>query len=265
MASVSEASYKSALSDVLMMGENRSDRTGVGTRSLFGLTRIYDVSASFPLMTSKKMFFEKMVHELIWFINGKTNLKDLDVSVHPWWRDFADENGELGPVYGHQWRNWGGDQLAKLVNQINVNPMSRRLIVSAWNADEVDKMALPPCHTLFQVYVHQESKKMDMIMHQRSGDMFLGVPYNIASYSMLLMILCKITGYEPGRFIHNIGDAHIYLNHLDQVKRYIDAKSHPLPLVKISDRLTSLDGIDASMFELQEYKHEAMIAAPLAV
>lgn len=247
------------------MGEIRGDRTGTGTLSIFGLTRTYDVSASFPLMTSKKMFFDKMVRELIWFIGGKTNLSDLHPSVHPWWRDFADENGDLGPIYGHQWRNWGGDQLAKLVDQIKKNPTSRRLLVSAWNANEVDKMALPPCHTLFQVYVHEGTGKMDMIMHQRSGDMFLGVPYNIASYSLLLMVLCKLTGYVPGRFIHNVGDAHIYLNHVDQVKTYIKNPSYPSPLVKISDGLVSLDGIEESMFELIDYKHEGLIAAPLAV
>jgi thymidylate synthase len=271
VASVTESEYKSALSDILSLGEFRGDRTGTGTISMFGVNRVYDVSSSFPLMTSKKMYFKSMAHELVWFIKGQTNLQDLHPSVHSWWKDFADEKGELGPIYGKQWRQWetpGGkkiDQLQWLVDEIRRNPTSRRLIVSAWNAADIEDMALPPCHTMFQVYVHEKSRKMDLTLYQRSGDMFLGVPYNIASYSLLLMVLCKLTGYRPGRFIHQIGDAHVYLNHIEQVKKYIKNPSHNMPQVTLSDEIVDLDTLTASMFELKGYECEEPIKAPLAV
>lgn len=262
---ISENTYKDALRGVLLCGSDRGDRTGTGTISTFGGQFIYNISDGFPLLTSKKMLFKPMVHELIWFIGGKTNIADLDESVHPWWRDFVDEDGDLGPVYGKQWRNWSGkvDQLKWVIDEIKRNPNSRRLIVSAWNAEDVPKMALPPCHTMFQFYVSGDT--LDMQMYQRSGDMFLGVPYNIASYSLLLMIVAKITGKRPGRFIHTLGDAHIYKNHIEQVKKYLDLPTFAAPRVSISDGLSDIDSVSFDMFELQNYHHGPFIKAPLAV
>lgn len=263
-----ESTYRIALRNVLLCGEGRGDRTGTGTLSCFGGQFVYNLSGGeFPLLTAKKMLFKPMVHELLWFIGGKTNLSDLDVSVHPWWRDFADENGDLGPVYGKQWRSWDNriDQLAQVVDQIKTNPNSRRLIVSAWNASEIDSMALPPCHTMFQFYVTNGGKTLDMQMYQRSGDMFLGVPYNIASYSLLLMIVAKITGKTPGRFVHTLGDYHIYKNHIDQVKEYLDRPTYAPPKVNISDEASCIDNLSFDMFTLEDYNHGAFIKAPLAV
>ncbi|MBV7255629.1 thymidylate synthase [Pacificimonas sp. WHA3] len=249
-------------------GAVRGDRTGTGTRSIFGYQMRFDLSAGFPLLTTKRLHLKSIVHELLWFIAGDTNiryLKDNGVSI---WDDWADENGELGPVYGKQWRRWESadgrvvDQLSNVLDQIRTNPESRRLIVSAWNPGEVDNMALPPCHCLFQFYV--ANGKLSCQLYQRSADIFLGVPFNIASYALLTMMVAKVSGLEPGDFIHTLGDAHLYSNHEDQARTQLSRSPRPLPTMTIADRVSLFD-FRFEDFELSGYDPHPHIKAPVAV
>lgn len=264
--------YLEALRTVLEQGERSSDRTGTGTISYFGMQCRYPLAAGFPLVTTKKLHLRSIVHELLWFLAGDTNigyLKENGVSI---WDEWADENGDLGPVYGHQWRhfpklNQGGigevDQIAKLVEMIRTTPDSRRLIVSAWNPGEVDQMALPPCHTLWQVRI--TGGKLHLQLYQRSADMFLGVPFNIASYALLQSMLAHVTGYEVGDFVHSIGDAHIYSNHLEQVQEQLSRTPQPLPRLVLNPEVRSIFDFRYEDIAFEGYAPMAAIKAPVAV
>ncbi len=261
--------YLNLLQDILDNGTDKSDRTGTGTRSVFGRQLRFDLTKGFPLVTTKKVFLKGIIHELLWFIAGDTNIKYLtDHGVHIW-DEWADENGDLGPVYGHQWRSWPApdgkaiDQLAQVVEQIRRNPDSRRLIVSAWNPAEVDDMALPPCHTLFQFYV--ADGRLSCQLYQRSADMFLGVPFNIASYALLTMMVAQATGLRPGDFVHTFGDAHIYRNHFCQVKEQLSREPKPLPVMKINPDVRDIFAFRYEDFTLEGYDPWPTIKAPVAV
>ena len=231
--------YLNLLENILHNGMKKEDRTGTGTYSTFGYQMRFNLQDGFPLLTTKKLHWKSIVHELLWFLKGDTNIKYLQDNNVRIWNEWADENGELGPVYGKQWRSWEGkdgktfDQMKNLINEVKNNPDSRRLIVSAWNVGEIDEMALPPCHLLFQFYVNDG--KLSLQLYQRSADVFLGVPFNIASYSLLLMIVAKECGLEPYEFIHTLGDAHIYTNHLEQVKEQLGRTPTQLPTVVLKD------------------------------
>lgn len=250
-------------------GVTKSDRTGTGTRSIFGHQMRFDLVDGFPLVTTKKLHLKSIVHELLWFIAGDTNIRYLKANGVSIWDDWADENGELGPVYGHQWRSWptpdGGkiDQIKNLVEQIRTNPDSRRLIVSAWNVADVDSMALPPCHCLFQFYVAEG--KLSCQLYQRSADIFLGVPFNIASYALLTMMVAQVTGLKPGEFIHTFGDAHLYLNHLEQADKQLAREPKRLPVMHINPDVKSLFDFTYDDFRLEGYEAHPHIAAPVAV
>lgn len=238
--------YLDVLRYTLEKGVKKEDRTGVGTISTFGHQMRFDLSEGFPLITTKKLHVKSIIYELLWFIRGDTNIKWLnDHGVHIW-DPWADENGELGRIYGYQWRGWTGengeriDQLKQAIDTIRNNPTSRRIIVSAWNVGDLDKMALPPCHILYQFYVDPVNKKLSLQLYQRSADLFIGVPFNIASYSLLLMMVAQVTGYTPGEFIHTLGDAHIYLNHLEQVKLQLSRTPRPLPRVRLNPEVKCL-------------------------
>lgn len=261
--------YHELLSEIIETGTDRGDRTGTGTRSLFGRQLRFDLSQGFPLVTTKKLHVRSIIYELLWFLRGETNiawLKENGVSI---WDEWADENGELGPVYGHQWRSWpardGGtiDQIAWVQNEIRRNPNSRRLIVSAWNVADVERMALPPCHLLFQFYVAEG--KLSCQMYQRSADFFLGVPFNIASYSLLTMMMAKVTGLEPGEFVHTFGDVHLYHNHFDQARLQLSREPRPLPTMLIKSSPESVDGFQFEDFELLNYNPHPAIKAAVAV
>ncbi|MDA7426345.1 thymidylate synthase [Thalassococcus lentus] len=268
--------YLNALQKVLDEGTASTDRTGTGTRSYFGMQCRYDLTQGFPLVTTKKLHLKSIVHELLWFLAGDTNigyLKENGVSI---WDEWADENGDLGPVYGHQWRHFPKidgtadapvigevDQIADLVRAIEQTPDSRRLIVSAWNPGEVEQMALPPCHTLWQVRI--QGRKMHLQLYQRSADMFLGVPFNIASYALLLEMLAHVTGYEAGEFIHTMGDAHIYSNHMDQVALQLSRSPRPRPKLSIKRQVTDLFDFRYDDFEFEDYDPHPLIKAPVAV
>ena len=230
--------YLDLLQKVLDEGSSKQDRTGTGTLSIFGCQSRYDLSAGFPLLTTKKLHLRSIIHELLWFIAGDTNVAYLQQNGVRIWDEWADENGELGPVYGRQWRSWptadGGsiDQLAQVVEQVRHNPDSRRMLVSSWNPGEIEGMALPPCHLLFQFYVCDG--RLSCQMYQRSADLFLGVPFNVASYSLLTMMVAQVTGLEPGEFIHTLGDTHLYLNHLDQAREQLSRLPGPLPTMMIN-------------------------------
>ncbi len=262
--------YHQALRDVLELGVESTDRTGTGTISHFGMQCRYPMADGFPLVTTKKLHLRSIIHELLWFIAGDTNikyLKDNGVSI---WDEWADENGDLGPVYGSQWRRFPTnnekghiDQIVTLVDAIKKTPDSRRLIVSAWNPAEIADMALPPCHTLWQVRI--AGGKLHLQLYQRSADMFLGVPFNIASYALLLHMLAHVTGYEPGDFIHSIGDAHIYSNHMEQVQTQLARTPKALPQLKIKRQVTSLFDFTYDDFEIVGYDPDAGIRAPVAV
>lgn len=261
--------YLELLQDILDNGTDKSDRTGTGTRSVFGRQLRFDLSKGFPLLTTKKMFLKGVIHELLWFIAGDTNIKYLtDSGVHIWDK-WADENGDLGPVYGHLWRSWpdakGGaiDQLANVVEQIRNNPDSRRLIVTAWNPSEVDDMALPPCHTLFQFYV--ANGRLSCQLYQRSADVFLGVPFNIASYALLNRMVAQVCGLEPGDFVHSFGDVHIYNNHFDQVKEQLSRQPRNLPVMKINPEKQDIFDFKYDDFTLVGYDPLPAIKAPVAV
>src|SRR5580658_8972153 len=236
--------YLDLMERVLADGAEKHDRTGTGTLSVFGHQMRFDLAAGFPLVTTKKLHLKSIVYELLWFLAGDTNVKYLNQHGVSIWDEWADERGELGPVYGHQWRSWptpdGGaiDQIANVVNAIRRNPDSRRLIVTAWNPADVDRMALPPCHCLFQFYV--ANGKLSCQLYQRSADVFLGVPFNIASYALLTMMVAQVTGLAAGEFIHTFGDAHLYLNHIDQANEQLARKPYPLPRMKLNPAVKSI-------------------------
>lgn len=250
-------------------GVVKSDRTGTGTRSVFGYQMRFDLNAGFPVLTTKKLHLRSIIHELLWFLSGDTNIKYLHDNGVTIWDEWADENGDLGPVYGHQWRSWptpdGGhiDQIANLVDMIKKNPDSRRLIVSAWNPAEVDKMALPPCHTLFQFYV--VNGKLSCQLYQRSADVFLGVPFNIASYALLTMMIAQCCGLQPGEFVHTLGDAHIYLNHTEQVATQLSREPRALPKMWINPEIKDIFSFRYEDFKLEGYDPYPSIKAPIAV
>lgn len=261
--------YLDLLSEIVETGTDRGDRTGTGTRSLFGRQLRFDLRDGFPLVTTKKLHVRSIIYELLWFLRGETNiawLKENGVSI---WDEWADENGDLGPVYGHQWRSWpkrdGGtiDQIEWVQKEIRHNPNSRRLIVSAWNVADVESMALPPCHLLFQFYV--ADGRLSCQLYQRSADYFLGVPFNIASYGLLTMMMAKVTGLEPGEFVHTFGDVHLYHNHFEQAKLQLSREPRPLPTLKITSHPTSIDGFKFEDFELQNYDPHPAIRAAVAV
>lgn len=256
--------YHDALRTVLESGERSSDRTGTGTISAFGLQSRYRMADGFPLVTTKKLHLRSIIHELLWFLSGDTNIRYLRENKVTIWDEWADENGDLGPVYGRQWRDFGGvDQITTLVETIRKNPDSRRLIVSAWNPPDVPKQALPPCHTLWQVRVL--GGRLHLQLYQRSADMFLGVPFNIASYSLLLHMLAHVTGYEAGDFVHSIGDAHIYLNHLDQVNLQLSRSPKALPTLRIARKVDSIFDFRFEDFVIEGYDPDPAIPAPVAV
>ena len=256
--------YHDALRTVLAQGIPSSDRTGTGTISHFGLQSRYPLADGFPLVTTKKLHVKSIIHELLWFLNGDTNIRYLNDNGVTIWDEWADENGDLGPVYGRQWRDFGGvDQIATLVEMIRRSPDSRRLIVSAWNPPDVPHMALPPCHTMWQVRIL--GGKLHLQLYQRSADMFLGVPFNIASYALLAVMLAHVTGYEPGDFIHSIGDAHIYSNHMDQVATQLSRDPRPLPKLRITRQVGSIFDFRYEDFEITGYDPHPAIKAPVAV
>ena len=250
-------------------GVVKSDRTGTGTRSIFGQQMRFDLSAGFPVLTTKKLHLKSIVHELLWFLKGDTNIAYLKANGVSIWDEWADENGDLGPVYGHQWRSWpkpdGGtiDQIAQVQEAIRRTPDSRRLIVSAWNPAEVEKMALPPCHCLFQFFVAEG--RLSCQLYQRSADVFLGVPFNIASYALLTMMMAQATGLEPGDFVHTLGDAHLYSNHLEQVEIQLARTPRALPTMAIDPSVTDVFDFRFEHFELRDYDPLPHIKAPVAV
>jgi len=250
-------------------GVYRNDRTGTGTYSVFGHQMRFDLAAGFPLVTTKKMFVKGIVHELLWFLKGSTNVGYLQEHGVHIWDEWADEHGELGPVYGSQWRSWpapdGGtiDQIARVVHDVRHNPDSRRLIVSAWNVAEVDHMALPPCHTLFQFYVAEG--RLSCQLYQRSADVFLGVPFNIASYALLTLMVAQVCDLEPGEFVHTFGDAHLYANHLEQADRQLERLPLPLPTMRLNPEVRDIFGFRFEDFTLEGYQSHAGIKAPIAV
>ena len=261
--------YLDLCTRVLNEGTEKHDRTGTGTISVFGHQMRFNLEDGFPLLTTKKLHLKSIIHELLWFLKGDTNVKYLQDNGVRIWNEWADENGELGPVYGHQWRSWpdyqGGhiDQITQLVEQIKNNPDSRRHIVSAWNVAEVNNMALPPCHTLFQFYV--ADGRLSLQLYQRSADIFLGVPFNIASYALLLQMMAQVTGLKAGDFVHTFGDAHIYLNHIEQVKLQLTRDTRPLPKMIINPNVKDLFDFKFEDFTLQDYNPHPHIKGVVAV
>ena len=261
--------YLDLLRHVRETGVTRGDRTGTGTQSVFGYQMRFDLGAGFPILTTKKLHLKSIIHELLWFLAGDTNVKYLNDNGVSIWDEWADENGDLGPIYGHQWRSWptpdGGtvDQIAQIMSDIRDNPNSRRHIVSAWNVADLNDMALPPCHCLFQFYV--ADNKLSCQLYQRSCDIFLGVPFNIASYALLTMMVAQVCDLGPGDFVHTLGDAHLYLNHLDQADSQITRKPLPLPILKINPEVKNLFAFTFEDFELVGYEAHPNIAAPIAV
>lgn len=261
--------YLDLLQHIMDNGTEKTDRTGTGTRSVFGYQMRFDLQKGFPLVTTKKVHLKSIIHELLWFLKGETNiayLKENDVRI---WDEWADENGELGPVYGKQWRSWEGadgvvvDQVKDLIAQIKKNPDSRRLIISAWNVAELPKMALMPCHSLFQFYV--ADGKLSCQLYQRSADVFLGVPFNIASYAILTMMVAQVCDLEPGDFVHTFGDVHIYSNHMEQVKLQLSRDPFPLPTMKLNPAVKDIFGFRFEDFTLENYQSHPAIKAPVAV
>jgi thymidylate synthase len=261
--------YLNLLQHILNNGVQKSDRTGTGTISTFGYQMRFDLQQGFPLVTTKKLHLRSIIHELLWFLKGETNtayLKENGVSI---WNEWADENGELGPVYGKQWRSWEGadgkivDQISDLIQQIKTNPDSRRLIVSAWNVADLPNMALMPCHALFQFYVAEG--KLSCQLYQRSADVFLGVPFNIASYALLTLMIAQVCDLEPGEFIHTFGDVHIYSNHLEQVQLQLSRKPYPLPAMKLNPEVKNIFDFKYEDFILENYQFHPAIKAPVAV
>jgi len=261
--------YLQLCEEILHNGTKKSDRTGTGTMSVFGHQMRFDLQEGFPALTTKKLHLRSIIHELLWFLKGDTNVKYLQDNGVRIWNEWADENGELGPVYGHQWRSWTGadgstvDQIAKVVEQIKTNPNSRRMIVTAWNPSEVDEMALPPCHCLFQFYV--ADGKLSCQLYQRSADVFLGVPFNIASYALLTMMMAQVCDLEPGEFIHTLGDAHIYNNHIEQVQLQLTRDTKELPKMKINPEVKSIFDFSFEDFELTDYHPHPHIKGEVSV
>ena len=261
--------YLDLLQRIVNEGTRKEDRTGTGTLSVFGHQMRFNLEEGFPLLTTKKLHLKSIIHELLWFLKGDTNVKYLQENGVRIWNEWADETGELGPVYGHQWRSWpdynGGhvDQIQDIVNALKNNPNSRRMIVSAWNVAEVDQMALPPCHCLFQFYV--ANGKLSLQLYQRSADTFLGVPFNIASYALLTMMMAQVSGLKPGDFIHTTGDTHLYLNHLDQAKEQLKRTPHTLPRMVINPNVTSIFDFKYDDFTLEGYDPLPHIKAEVSV
>ncbi len=261
--------YLDLLRHIQTNGTPKGDRTGTGTISVFGYQMRFDLSEGFPLLTTKKLHLRSIIHELLWFLKGDTNIQYLHDNKVTIWDEWADENGDLGPIYGYQWRSWptpGGrhiDQITQIVESIRTNPDSRRHIVSAWNVAEIDQMALPPCHTLFQFYV--ANGRLSCQLYQRSADVFLGVPFNIASYALLTMMMAQVTGLAPGDFVHTLGDAHIYLNHREQVEEQLTRTPRPLPVMKLNRDVQSIFDFRYEDFTLEGYDPYPAIKAPIAV
>jgi thymidylate synthase len=261
--------YHDLMERVLKHGLEKRDRTGTGTLSVFGHQMRFDLKDGFPLVTTKKLHLKSIVFELLWFLAGDTNVRWLQEKGVSIWNEWADEEGELGPVYGHQWRSWpkpdGGsiDQIASVVNQIKRNPDSRRLIVTAWNPADIEKMALPPCHCLFQFYVGDG--RLSCQLYQRSADIFLGVPFNIASYALLTLMMAQVTNLKPGEFTHTFGDAHLYLNHLDQAQEQLSRRPYPLPTMKLNPAVMDIFAFKYEDFTLENYQAHPHIKAPVAV
>ena len=261
--------YLDLLSRILDTGVAKSDRTGTGTRSVFGHQMRFDLAAGFPLVTTKKLHMKSIVYELLWFLRGDTNVRYLQEHGVSIWDDWADPAGELGPVYGHQWRSWptpgGGhvDQISQLLDEIRRNPDSRRLMVSAWNVADIPRMALAPCHVLFQFYVAEG--RLSCQLYQRSADAFLGVPFNIASYALLTLMVAQVTGYQPGEFIHTFGDAHLYNNHLDAARLQLTREQRPLPTIRLNPAVTSLFDFTYEDFEVLGYDPHPHIPGKVAV
>jgi thymidylate synthase len=261
--------YHDLLRHVLEHGHKKEDRTGTGTLSVFGYQMRFNLADGFPLLTTKKVHLKSIIHELLWFLQGSTNIAYLKENGVTIWDEWADAEGNLGPVYGYQWRNWPKpdgthiDQIAQVVNAIKNTPDSRRLIVSAWNVADVDKMKLPPCHAFFQFYV--ADGKLSCQLYQRSADIFLGVPFNIASYALLTMMVAQVCDLQPGDFVHTLGDAHIYLNHLDQVNEQLSREPRALPIMRINPQVTDIFGFKFEDFTLEQYDPYPAIKAPVAV
>jgi thymidylate synthase len=261
--------YLDLLRHVMENGVDKGDRTGTGTRSVFGYQMRFNLEEGFPVLTTKKLHLRSIIHELLWFLSGDTNIKYLHDNGVTIWDEWADENGDLGPVYGYQWRSWPNpngqsiDQISQVVNSLKNNPDSRRHIVSAWNPAEVDKMALPPCHSLFQFYV--ADGKLSCQLYQRSADLFLGVPFNIASYALLTMMMAQVTGLKLGEFVHTLGDVHIYSNHFEQVKEQLSREPRALPVMKINPDVKSIFEFKYEDFSLEGYDPHPTIKAPIAV
>ena len=261
--------YLNLLETILEKGVKKEDRTGTGTTSVFGHQMRFDLSEGFPLVTTKKVHLKSIIHELLWFLEGDTNIKYLTEKGVRIWNEWADENGDLGPVYGAQWRSWKGangqtiDQITDAINQIKNNPDSRRIIVSAWNVGELDQMALMPCHAFFQFYV--ADGKLSCQLYQRSADSFLGVPFNIASYALLTMMIAQVTGLEAGDFVHTLGDAHIYSNHMEQVDLQMSRETRKLPTMKINPEVKSIFDFKFEDFELEDYNPHPHIKGAVAI
>jgi len=261
--------YLNLLDRILTEGTKKTDRTGTGTISIFGNQMHFDMSKGFPLLTTKKLHLKSIIYELLWFLQGDTNVKYLQDHGVRIWNEWADENGELGPIYGHQWRSWPGhngepiDQIKKVVEQIKNTPDSRRMIVSAWNVADIDDMKLPPCHCFFQFYV--ADGKLSLQLYQRSADTFLGVPFNIASYALLLLMVAQVTGLEPGDFIHTTGDTHLYLNHIEQARLQLTRTPRPLPQMKLNPDVKDLFSFKYEDFQLEGYDPWPHIAAKVSV
>ena len=261
--------YIDLLNHVISNGIRKSDRTGTGTISVFGYQSRYDLALGFPVLTTKKLHLKSIIHELLWFLTGDTNIKYLQENGVKIWNEWADENGNLGPVYGYQWRSWPTpdgqhiDQVSQVVNSIKNNPDSRRHLISAWNVGQIDEMNLPPCHLLIQFYV--ADGKLSCQLYQRSADIFLGVPFNIASYALLTLMMAQVCGLQPGEFIHTLGDAHIYLNHMEQVNLQLTRQPFPLPQMKINPDVKSIFDFKFEDFELTGYQSHPHIAGKVAV
>jgi len=261
--------YLDLMQHILDHGVEKGDRTGTGTRSIFGYQMRFNLADGFPAVTTKKLHLRSIIHELLWFLRGDTNIEYLRENKVTIWDEWADENGELGPVYGKQWRSWAApdgqtiDQITDLVHRIKTDPDSRRLIVSAWNVADVPRMALPPCHLLFQFYVADGA--LSCQLYQRSADVFLGVPFNIASYALLTMMVAQVTGLKPGEFVHTFGDAHLYKNHLDQAKQQLAREPRPLPTMRINPEVSDLFAFCFDDFQLENYDPWPHISAPVAV
>ena len=261
--------YLDLMQQILDNGVRKEDRTGTGTLSLFGYQMRFDLSKGFPAVTTKKLHFRSIIHELLWFLQGSSNIQYLHDNRVSIWDEWADENGDLGPVYGYQWRSWPDgngrsiDQISQIINSLTNNPDSRRHIVSAWNVADVDNMALPPCHLLYQFYVAEG--KLSCQLYQRSADVFLGVPFNIASYALLTMMVAQVAGLELGDFVHTLGDAHLYRNHLEQATRQLSRPPYPLPQMQINPEVTSIFDFKYEDFKLVNYQCHPTIKAPIAV